>query len=167
MKIKLLLAAALSTFLVGGCATQAPQYQKIEYLTYVTAGQTMPLTQVTNIDGEQLDLTAGDKRKLVILFATWCSDSQRAMSALAESDLLKQEDLQIVAIAREQDAETVKTFQQERGLDIEFVADTDRSIYSKFANAGIPRFIMVDKDNSIIDAVIAEGENQLDLIHWR
>lgn len=126
----------------------------------------MPLQTVTTIDGQNIDLTNPDKRKLVILFATWCSDSQRAMKALHESDILNQEDLQIVAIARENTVEEIEKFRQERNITIDLVADVDRSIYKQFASAGIPRFVMVDKNNLIVNEVLAEGENQIELIQW-
>lgn len=160
--------------MVAGCATtQAPASDetnlvaaKSKYETYIQAGQVMPLQTVTTIDGKSIDLTDPEKRKLVILFATWCSDSQRAMKALHESDILNQQDLQIVAIARENTVEEIEKFRQERNITIDLVADVDRSIYKQFASAGIPRFIMVDKTNRIVNQVLAEGENQIELIQW-
>ena len=160
--------------MVAGCATtQAPTAAdtnpaaaKPKYETYIQVGQVMPLQTVTTIDGKSIDLTNPEKRKLVILFATWCSDSQRAMKALHESDILNQEDLQIVAIARENTVEEIEKFRQERNISIDLVADVDRSIYKQFASAGIPRFIMVDKYNRIVNQVLAEGENQIELIQW-
>ena len=162
--MKTLAISILALFLLSSCSLMAPS--KVAYQTYVTKGQTMPLTSVTLVNGEELSLNDPSKRKLVILFATWCSDSQRALKALSTSNLLKDEDLQIVAIARENTVEQVIQFKAERNLTIPFVADVDRSIYSQFANAGIPRFIIVGKDNKIIDTVIAEGDNQLSLVHW-
>lgn len=140
--------------------------QAAKYETYVTAGQSFPLTTVTSIDGKTIDLTSSKSQKLVILFATWCSDSQRAMNALRTSSLLVKPDLEIVAIARENTVEEVKQFKQDYQLNINFVADVDRSIYKQFASAGIPRFIMVDDKNIVANAVLAEGDNQLNLIRW-
>ncbi|WP_041296056.1 TlpA family protein disulfide reductase [Kangiella koreensis] len=172
--MKQLLFSSISILFLAGCASiQAPSSSdtqpvttKPKYETYVQVGQLMPLKTVTTIDGKSIDLTNPEKRKLVILFATWCSDSQRAMKALHESDILNQEDLQIVAIARENTVEEIKKFRQERNITIDLVADVDRSIYKQFASAGIPRFILVDKNNRIVNEVLAEGENQIELIQW-
>lgn len=167
--MKQLLLSTICTLIVAGCATTqapSPADTKPKYETYIQVGQVMPLQTVTTIDSKSIDLTNPEKRKLVILFATWCSDSQRAMKALHESDILNQEDLQIVAIARENTVEEIEKFRQERNITIDLVADVDRSIYKQFASAGIPRFIMVDKNNRIVNEVLAEGENQIDLIQW-
>lgn len=172
--MKQLLLSTICTLILAGCAsTQTssptdtnPVAEKSKYETYIKVGQVMPLHTVTTIDGQNIDLTNPEKRKLVILFATWCSDSQRAMKALHESDILNQEDLQTVAIARENTVEEIEKFRQERNITIDLVADVDQSIYKQFASAGIPRFIMVDKNNRIVNQVLAEGENQIELIQW-
>lgn len=172
--MKQLLLSTICILIVAGCATTrapssadtSPVAAKPKYETYIQVGQVMPLQTVTTIDGKSIDLTNPKKRKLVILFATWCSDSQRAMKALHESDILNQEDLQIVAIARENTVEEIEKFRHERNITIDLVADVDRSIYKQFASAGIPRFIMVDKNNRIVNQVLAEGENQIELIQW-
>ncbi|NVK89594.1 MAG: TlpA family protein disulfide reductase [Gammaproteobacteria bacterium] len=171
------IALTLSVVFLSACATtpstematadSGKVTEKPKYETYVAAGSQLPLTRVTTIDGEVIDFSQDNSRKLIILFATWCSDSQRAMKALSESSLLLEDDLHIIAIARENSIDEVRKFQQEYNLSIDFVADVDRSLYAQFASAGIPRLIMVNKQNSIIDMVLAEGDNQLDLIHWQ
>lgn len=146
---------------ISNAVTQKPKYE-----TYVNKGQLMPVLELLSIDGNTINLAANDNRKLVILFATWCSDSQRAMRALTQSELIREKDLTIIGIARENSVDEVIQFKQDYGLDFDLVADSDRSIYQQFASAGIPRFIMLDENNQIVDAVLAEGENQLDLIDW-
>lgn len=152
--------------LLSSCAVKVKQPKKIEYLSYITAGEDFPLTELTDIKGNKLDLSNPNKRKLVILFATWCSDSQRALTALSKSEILNHQDLEIVTIGREETIEKLEKFQKERSFNYTMVADPKREIYSQFANAGIPRFITIGKDNKIIGHIIAEGENQLDKIVW-
>lgn len=146
-------------------AEQVPQ--KPKYETYVKVGQTIPVIQYQTIDGKNIDFTLSKNRKLVILFATWCSDSQRAMKALHESSIVHQPDLEIIAIAREETPEQIKNFKLKENIVIDLVADSDRNIYKQFASAGIPRFIMVDENNLIVSEALAEGDNQLELIQWR
>lgn len=146
------------------CATT--KQEKIDYLFYKNSGDTFPVDKVIDIQGNEVDFKSSKKRKLVILFATWCSDSQRALKALNQSNILDEPDLEIIAIGREDTLEKLVKFKQEYNLSFNLAADPNREIYSKFANAGIPRFIMLDKNNLIIDHVIAEGENQIQKIHW-
>lgn len=161
--IKTLLTLGLLLCLTA-CATT--KQEKIDYLFYKNAGDAFPIDKIIDIQGNEVDLKNPNKRKLVILFATWCSDSQRALTALNTSDILQDPELEIIAIGREDTLEKLVTFKQEYNLKFNLAADPKREIYSKFANAGIPRFIMVDKNNLIIDHLIAEGENQIDKIHW-
>ncbi len=162
----IVLVSASCTLTQETVSTQENQPSKFVYESYLKAGDVFPLTSKTTIDGEIIDFTQTGQRKLVILFATWCSDSQRAMKALHESELINDQNIQIVAIARENTVDEVKAFREERNLKVTLVADEDRSIYKQFANAGIPRFIMIDENNLIANEVLAEGEEQLAKIKW-
>ena len=139
--------------------------QQAEHLL-VTAGQSMPLKQVTTVDGTLIRLDEIGKKKLLVLFATWCSDSQRAMKALNQSPLLEDNQITLVAIAREQSVAEITKWKTEQNMRIAMVADTDRSIYRLFANSGIPRFILVDENNKVVKTVLAESDNPMALIHW-
>ena len=150
--------------LVDGTASspQEPKYEE-----FIAAGQVLPIESVVDVNGEIVDLTAKDERKLVILFATWCPDSNRALKTLNKSSLLNDDSVQIIAIAREETTETVIAWRDEHGIRVPLAADPDRSIYKLFAVAGVPRFITVSTDNKVIKMNLAEEENQLDLIEWQ
>lgn len=143
-------------------APEQPKYEE-----FITAGQALPIESVVDVSGETVDLAAADKRKLVILFTTWCPDSNRALKALNQSELLNDDSVEIIAIAREETAETVIAWREEHGIRIPLAADPDRSIYKLFAAAGVPRFITVSADNRVIKMNLAEEENQLSLIEWQ
>jgi peroxiredoxin len=119
-----------------------------------------------DVNGQTLDLGSKDKRKLVILFATHCPDSNRALKALNQSELLDDKSIEIVAIAREETVETVIAWRDRHGIRTPLAVDPDRSIFKMFAAAGIPRFVTVSTDNQIIKMSLAEGEDQLGLIEW-
>ncbi|TQV85456.1 TlpA family protein disulfide reductase [Aliikangiella coralliicola] len=140
--------------------------EKVAYEEFVVSGEKLPLDQITDVNGITVDLGNPDKRKLVVLFATWCSDSNRALKALNQSEILKDDTIEVIAIAREESIETVKAWRDEHGINVPLAADPDRSVYKKFAAAGIPRLITVAKNNQIIKMNLAEGENQLELIDW-
>ncbi|PKG81719.1 hypothetical protein CXF85_17250 [Colwellia sp. 75C3] len=134
---------------------------------YVNTGDSLPIESITTIDGEVIDLQELGKRKLVILFATWCHDSNNLLNALNSSALLDNDDIEIIAIAREEDTETVTAWRDKRGIKVTLAVDNDRSIYKRFASGGIPRLITIGENNKIIKMNLAEGQQQLDKIVWQ
>ena len=89
MSLIRLCVIVLATALMSACQTNsvvlsdrelvdaaATSPEKPEYEEFVTAGQALPIQSVVDVNGETVDLTATDKRKLVILFATWFVTSE-------------------------------------------------------------------------------------------
>lgn len=180
MSIFRLCIILLLTFLMSACQTNknissdakhkdttSTALKKPKYEEFVAPGQILPIESVIDVNGEVVDLNTTNKRKLVILFATHCSDSNRAMKALNQSKLLNDDSIEIIAIAREETAETVIAWRDEHGIRVPLAADPYRSIYKMFAAAGIPRFITVSNDNKVIQMNLAEGEDQLSMIEWQ
>ena len=170
----------LATSLISACQTNAvvsPGEELVDgattsvehpkYEEFITAGQVLPIESVVDVNGETVDLTAKDKRKLVILFATWCPDSNHALKTINDSNLLNDDSVQVMAIAREETDETVIAWRDEHSIRIPLAADPDRSIFKRFAAAGIPRFVMVSTDNRVIKMNLAEEEDTLNLIEWQ
>jgi len=151
---------------ITGCASSVSEADKIEYLTYVSAGESVPVKKFTDSQGNNIDLTESGNAKLLVLFATWCPDSQRAMKALQASDLILDPNLDIIGIGREENKEALDKFANEYQINFPLVADSDRSIYAKFANAGVPRLILLDGENHIVKTIIAEGDNPLAQVQW-
>lgn len=137
-----------------------------KYQTYVTLGQELPLAELTSIDKQKINLQEKGKRKLVILFATWCSDSQRIIQQLLASSLIQQKDLTIVGIGREETVESLQKFASEYKVNFPLISDKKREIYAKFANAGVPRLILVDEDNKIVKTLIGEDPTTIEKLAW-
>jgi thiol-disulfide isomerase/thioredoxin len=137
-----------------------------KYQEYIIAGDILPIASITTIDGIDINLHRTDKKKLVVLFATWCSDSNRLLTALNNSPLLKDDSIQVIAIAREEDNEIVTAWRDKRQIDVVIALDKDRSIYNRFADGGIPRIITVDEDNKVIKMNLAEGQEPLNKVIW-
>ena len=140
--------------------------KKPAYETYVKVGQTMPLTQLVDYQGKSHQLDQIGQRKLVILFATWCSDSQRAMKQIIASPLVNDPKLIIIGIGREENAEKLAKFEKDFAIPFPLVTDEKRVIYKQFANAGIPRIILVDENNVIVKTLIGESQRAIDEIVW-
>jgi len=164
---QLLICASLVVTLSACQAMPLNQPQAVVFDEYISTGDILPLTSITTIDGEIVNLQQLGKRKLVVLFATWCSDSNRLLKALNTSPLLNDNNIEIIAIAREEDTETVTNWRDKRGINVTLAVDVDRSLYRRFASGGIPRLITVGENNKIIKMNLAEGEQQLNKIVWQ
>jgi hypothetical protein len=167
-KLKRLFFTVSLAVILSACQTMPlNQSHVVIHDEYVSSGDLLPIETITTIDGEVVDLQQLEKRKLIILFATWCHDSNNLLNALNSSPLLDNGDVEIIAIAREEDAETVTAWRNKRGIKVTLAVDNDRSIYKRFASGGIPRLITVGENNKIIKMNLAEGEQQLAKIIWQ
>ena len=169
IKVKLgLLAGAWSVlFFITACSHNTGQAthetavnttEAAKYQTYVKAGQRVPVMQFIDIQGQHINLGQSEHKKLLILFATWCPDSQRAMKALVQSTLMNDDTVDIIGIGREESVASLQRFAKEYHVPFSLVADKDRSVYRQFASAGIPRFILLDKHNQIVKTILLEDD---------
>lgn len=171
---------ALITLLIAACQagggvlpskdtaeTATSAHGQPKYEEFIAAGDTLPIQSVVDVNRKTVNLSDPQKRKLVILFATWCKDSNRALKALNNSDLLNDDSVEIIAIAREETVDIVTAWRDEHGIRVPLATDPDRSIYKQFAAAGVPRFITVSNDNKVIKMNLAEVEDPLSLIEWQ
>lgn len=171
---RLVLIFALTT-VVAACQTnggvnpgnQAAESAQAEIEEFIAPGDVLPIKSIVDVNGKTIDLADPDKRKLVILFATWCKDSNRALKALNTSDLLDDDSIEVIAIAREETTDIVTAWRDENHIKTPLATDPDRTIFRQFAAAGIPRFVTVGTDNRVIKMNLAETEDPLSLIEWQ
>jgi len=163
-----LVICSCSLFILSACQnTYLVQQSALNnYHEFINSGDVLPIQTITDIDGTEIDLQGLGKKKLVIFFATWCSDSNRLLKALNSSPLLDDSHIEIIAIAREEDRETVIAWRDARHIKVPLAVDSDRSLYRKFASGGIPRIVTVGENNKIIQMNLAVGSEQLAKIIW-
>lgn len=170
MKIKIIMLASALQLLSGCVATADPAQPAPAAVRQteerVKAGETLPLTELTAIDGSKVRIDQPGQRKLLIFFATWCSDSQRAFRHLQASALVQQPDLQIVGIGREENQASLSKFASEYQLKFPLVADPDRALYHQFTNQGIPRLVLVDGNNQVVKTFLGEIPDVTREIQW-
>lgn len=131
----------------------------------IQPGAQLPWQTLRTIDGQDVKLAPG-KRQLLVFFATWCHDSQRAMSQLMASDLVRQQDLQIIGIGREEQIPALQKFRSEYKLNFALVADPDRALYHKVASKGIPQLVTVAADGTIQQVLLGEVPDAIAQLHW-
>lgn len=163
MRYLLSITAILAlTFTLSGCASQAAAPEKVEMRALLTQGDSFPVDSVEDIEGKVHAIGHKDKKQVVMLFATWCSDSMAALETLRRSPLLQRQDVEILAIAREQDKAHLQVWSKEKGFSLTFAADPKRELYRQLATAGIPRFIEIDSNQRIVQHVLAESPDALE-----
>lgn len=156
--------------MLGLSACQAPptkQNNEIVHDEYVNKGDILPINTITTLDGEVINIHQLGKRKLIVLFATWCDDSNRLLTALNTSPLLEDDTIEIVAISREESQKTVIAWRDKHHIKVTLATDVNRAVFKKFASGGIPRVITVGENNKIIAMNLAEIANPLEKIVWK
>jgi len=165
--MKTVLALSLIVLLMGCSSTQIDNPPiKEKYQTYISAGQSFPIEKLTDINGNEVTLNNPNQKKLVLLFATWCHDSQRTIKDILASELAKDKNLQIIGIGREESVESLTKFKNEYQVPFPLVSDQNKAIYKQFANIGVPRLLLLDENNKLVKALIGEDQNTIERIIW-
>lgn len=57
-------------------------------------------------------------------------------------------------------------FKQDYKINYPLIADSERAIYSQYANKGVPRLILLDEQNKVIKTLIGENPETLQKVLW-
>ena len=142
--------------MVVGCSTVVDDENvENEVKEYVTLGDRVPVFTVETVaaDGTvgSFSTTQLTGETVIVLFNTSCGDCRRELPLLNDYYLEHRNDdgFQMVAISREEDAESVAAYWKEQGLSIPYSAQTDRRIYHLFASSVIPRVYYCSSDGIV------------------
>ena len=153
------LCALFSLTAVTGCSMSDDDDE--ETTERVRVGDRIPLFTVStvNSDGTEGMFTTAQLtgETVIVLFNTSCSDCQRDLPLLNDYYLQHRDDkgFQMVAISREEGAESVAAYWAANGLVMPYSAQPDRRIYSLFASSIIPRIYFCGA-NGIVTHVFIE-----------
>ena len=139
-KLLLFLMTALS---VASCSSVVDDEDDAK--EYVKVGDHVPLFSVETVlaDGSTAVFSTAQLtgETVIVLFHTGCQDCQRELPRLNAYYLRHRSEpgFQMVAISREEGAESIAAFWQAQNLSIPYSAQADRRIYNLFASSVIPR----------------------------
>jgi peroxiredoxin len=123
------------------------------YVSYTKVGQPVPAFAMTTLEGKEFS-TAAAKGKVVLLnfWATWCPPCQTEMPRLEQEIWRKYRgpDFEMIAIAREQTEKEIKEYRTRHQYSFPMAPDPKRTVYGKFASAGIPRNYVISREGSIL-----------------
>jgi peroxiredoxin len=137
---------------LAGCAPTAPEATP-EEATRVHVGDSAPAFEGRLMDGTPFSLE--DQRGNVVVlsfFATWCPPCRKEIPHL-EAEVWQRfqgPGFTLAAIAREHKASELGEFITDMKMTFPVIPDPDRSIFSLFADAFIPRTIIIDPEGTVI-----------------
>ena len=155
-RVWLLLTAAV----VFAACSMADDEENEEAKEYVKVGDRVPQFSVQTVLADSTTATFTTARltgeTVIVLFNTSCGDCRRELPRMNEYYLQHRGDkgFQMVAISREEGAESVAAFWREQGLEIPYSAQTDRRIYNLFASSVIPRTYFCRADGIITQILV-------------
>ena len=120
-------------------------------LTYLMPGDKVPDIEIPTL--EQGTFRTGDNYVLLINFFTIsCPHCKRMLEYIEEQiwSNFRDKGVRLVSIGREQTVEEVAAFRDEGNYSLAFAADTDRSIYSHFAEKKVPRNYLFDLEGKLV-----------------
>jgi peroxiredoxin len=160
---------AIFSFLAAMLLLLPARGQVVETDTHTRVGEKMPAIEVDQASGGAFSLTA-QKGKVVLVnfWATWCEPCQVEMPDLERRIWRKYKsspDFVFIAIAREQDKDTVLGFQKSHpNLTFPLAWDPARTEYARVASAGIPRTYVVDRRGVIAYQSVGYSPDAVDAI---
>jgi peroxiredoxin len=145
------------SLLIAACIISASFFVSFgkspELVSYTKIGDSIPSFSLATLEGTTFNIEEmKGKVVLVNFWATWCAPCLVEMPKL-ESEVwqkYKGADFAMIAIAREQGIQEIKTFQEKHKFTFPLGPDLNRAIYSKFSNAGIPRNYLINRQGQII-----------------
>lgn len=117
---------------------------------HVDMGSEIPAFSLTGSDGSSISSASlNGQPYLISFFDTNCSDCKKALPIIQHIYDKYGEMLPVLNVPRSQTADEVQAYWDNNGLSMPFHIPTDKKLYYKFAQSGIPRTYAVDRNGKV------------------
>ena len=136
-------------------------YAQEDLKTYTKVGKPMPDFSIKDLNNEEFKLSSFKGKVVFVYFwATWCPYCRAEMSHLEQEiwQKYKSEDFVMIGVSREETAQQVTRYRDAAKLSFPLAADSSGEIFNQFANRGVPRSYVVDRNGKILFQTIGLDE---------
>lgn len=126
----------------------------------IEGGDQLPSFSITMENGRTVtDRTLRGKVGVIEFFNTGCSDCRRMFPVTQElyDEFRDNGEVELIAIAREENKESIEAYWEEHNLTIPYSPQPDRTVYNLFATVGIPR-IYISDTSGIVRYVLTDSD---------
>lgn len=102
---------------------------------------------------------------LINFFATWCPPCRKELPRVQEeiyNQYKENKNFELFVFGREENWDKLGPFIEKTGYTFPILPDLKREIFSKYANSGIPRNVVVDEQGKIIYLSLGYTEEEFD-----
>ena len=113
----------------------------------INIGDALPKFSVVTSNGiEYNNETLLGRIGVIVFFYTPCTDCKQALPIINEmfERCINNEDIRWICIGRSESADAVASYWETNDFSLPYSAQADRSVYSLFANSGIPRIYITN-----------------------
>jgi|WetSurMetagenome_2_1015567.scaffolds.fasta_scaffold266522_2 peroxiredoxin len=142
----------MTTIICSGCIDSHENDNSNDTYSLVNVGDSIPDFSVKLSGGTTCtNAMLKNNVSVIVFFNTDCPDCQKELSIInaAYESFKSNADFKIIAIAREENADSIKNYWQSHDLSIPYSPQKDKTIYSKFATQRIPRIYISNKENKV------------------
>lgn len=133
----------------------------------VKVGDRVPDVKVQMFDGSTVALK--DLRGKVVLlnfWATWCPPCNAELARVGKEivERFKGEEFVFIPVSRGETKDAVAAFRAKKGYKFPMGLDTDKSLFTKFADRGIPRNFLIDRNGKVVKSVLGYEPDDFDAL---